>query len=272
MLEPNLVPAQWIRPASVEHCWFRPLCASSPVVVSGRSRCSARWMDPSYPVTGVGCWSGGAREGRRRLRSGRAPVLARRSGAYIVSDVGHPYLATLLPLWLTMSSYPSTTPTVLAVGHTTAGVSTLPVSASRVGSAMSVGQLSEGASTWRPGQHLPYHNICVLCVAHAVCRDILDGSSVQFVEILENELPKLREKGIDAQIASGGGQMYVTMDRYEVSAKYIIYTFVLQVPLAIGGRGLAPGVRFRKYLPDAGLANVAAPAGYESTLIEVVLD
>ncbi|KAJ8458695.1 hypothetical protein OPV22_031621 [Ensete ventricosum] len=44
------------------------------------------------------------------------------------------------------------------------------------------------------------------------------------------------------------------------------------VPLAIGGRGLAPGVRFRKDLPDAGLANVAAPAGYESTLIEVVLD
>ncbi|RZS25779.1 hypothetical protein BHM03_00059027 [Ensete ventricosum] len=37
------------------------------------------------------------------------------SGAYIVSVVGHPYLATLLPLWLTMSSYPSTTPVVLAL-------------------------------------------------------------------------------------------------------------------------------------------------------------
>ncbi|RWV90339.1 hypothetical protein GW17_00047463, partial [Ensete ventricosum] len=46
----------------------RPLCASSPVVVSGRSRCSARWMDPSYPVTGAGCWSGGARVRRRHLR------------------------------------------------------------------------------------------------------------------------------------------------------------------------------------------------------------
>ncbi|RRT31193.1 hypothetical protein B296_00059036 [Ensete ventricosum] len=103
MLEPNLVPAQWIRSAPSplsEHCWFRPLCASSPVVVSGRSRCSARWMDPSYLVTGVGCWS---------------------AGAYIVGAVGHSYLTTLLPLWLTMPSYASTTPVVLAVRHASAG-------------------------------------------------------------------------------------------------------------------------------------------------------
>ncbi|XXG40113.1 hypothetical protein AAC387_Pa01g0907 [Persea americana] len=46
-------------------------------------------------------------------------------------------------------------------------------------------------------------------------RDVLDGSSVGFVETLENELAKLQEKGVDAQIASGGGRMYVTMDRYE---------------------------------------------------------
>lgn len=47
-------------------------------------------------------------------------------------------------------------------------------------------------------------------------RDVLDGSSVGFAETLENELAKLREKGVDAQVASGGGRMYVTMDRYEV--------------------------------------------------------
>ncbi|RWV97865.1 hypothetical protein GW17_00039322 [Ensete ventricosum] len=82
------------------NCWFRPLCASLPVVVSGRSRCLARWMDPSYPVAGVGCWC---------------------AGAYIVVVVGHPYIATSLPLWLTLSSYPSTTPTVLAVRHASAG-------------------------------------------------------------------------------------------------------------------------------------------------------
>ncbi|KAI3819159.1 hypothetical protein L1987_12984 [Smallanthus sonchifolius] len=46
-------------------------------------------------------------------------------------------------------------------------------------------------------------------------RDVLDGSSVGFAEILEAELLDLRSKGIDAQVASGGGRMYVTMDRYE---------------------------------------------------------
>lgn len=47
-------------------------------------------------------------------------------------------------------------------------------------------------------------------------RDVLDGSSVRFVEMLEEDLARLREKGVDARIASGGGRMYVTMDRYEV--------------------------------------------------------
>ncbi|RZS14376.1 hypothetical protein BHM03_00046057 [Ensete ventricosum] len=95
MLEPNLVPAQRVRSAPVStsgNCWFRPLCASSPVVVSGWSRCSARWMDPSYPVAGVGCWSGGVRVRRRHLRSGREPAPAKRSCrgvdlTYVRSDV-----------------------------------------------------------------------------------------------------------------------------------------------------------------------------------------
>uniref|UniRef100_A0ACD5U2T7 Uncharacterized protein n=1 Tax=Avena sativa TaxID=4498 RepID=A0ACD5U2T7_AVESA len=46
-------------------------------------------------------------------------------------------------------------------------------------------------------------------------RDVLDGSSVGFVETIENDLAQLREKGVDARVASGGGRMYVTMDRYE---------------------------------------------------------
>ena len=55
---------------------------------------------------------------------------------------------------------------------------------------------------------------------------------------------------------------------------------LLQVPIAIGGRGLSPGVRFRTDLPQAGLANVAAtmmnllgfeaPSDYEPSLVEVV--
>ncbi|XP_073058162.1 2,3-bisphosphoglycerate-independent phosphoglycerate mutase [Primulina eburnea] len=46
-------------------------------------------------------------------------------------------------------------------------------------------------------------------------RDVLDGTSVGFTETLEKDLAELRHKGVDAQIASGGGRMYVTMDRYE---------------------------------------------------------
>lgn len=46
-------------------------------------------------------------------------------------------------------------------------------------------------------------------------RDVPDGSSVQFVRDLEADLGALRAKGCDARIASGGGRMRVTMDRYE---------------------------------------------------------
>lgn len=54
----------------------------------------------------------------------------------------------------------------------------------------------------------------------------------------------------------------------------------MKVPIAIGGPGLQRGARFRKDLPNAGLANVAAtvinlhgykaPTDYEPSLIEVV--
>ncbi|KAF2288014.1 hypothetical protein GH714_003884 [Hevea brasiliensis] len=61
----------------------------------------------------------------------------------------------------------------------------------------------------------------------------------------------------------------------------ILTSHTLQpVPIAIGGPGLAPGVRFRNDVPSGGLANVAAtvinlhgfeaPCDYEPTLIEVV--
>ncbi len=41
-----------------------------------------------------------------------------------------------------------------------------------------------------------------------------DGTSIKFVEQLQKDLAALQ--GVDAKIASGGGRMYVTMDRYEV--------------------------------------------------------
>ena len=64
-------------------------------------------------------------------------------------------------------------------------------------------------------------------------RDVLDGSSVGFVETLENDLSQLREKGIDAQIASGGGRMYVTMDRYEVNTSHLIQPSMFIVHFAL---------------------------------------
>ncbi|RRT83476.1 hypothetical protein B296_00016144 [Ensete ventricosum] len=133
-----------------EHCWFRPLCTSSPAVVSGRSRSSARWMDPLCPTPKVGYWSGGVWVGRRRLNSSRASAPTRRSGrvssrrdpsddqvsvmvdfvillprrnarAFIVSAIGPSYLIILLPLRFTMSSYLSTMPLVLAVRRASVG-------------------------------------------------------------------------------------------------------------------------------------------------------
>lgn len=47
-------------------------------------------------------------------------------------------------------------------------------------------------------------------------RDVADGSSLKFVQMLEDTLSELRQDGCDAQIASGGGRMRVIMDRYEV--------------------------------------------------------
>lgn len=45
-------------------------------------------------------------------------------------------------------------------------------------------------------------------------RDVPDGSSFRFTDELEAVLEKVRHGGCDARIASGGGRMYVTMDRY----------------------------------------------------------
>lgn len=47
-------------------------------------------------------------------------------------------------------------------------------------------------------------------------RDVPDGSSIHFIEDLEKVCRDLEAKhGADVKIASGGGRMYVTMDRYE---------------------------------------------------------
>ncbi len=60
-------------------------------------------------------------------------------------------------------------------------------------------------------------------VKKAYCHILLDGrdvpatSALTYVERLENLLASLREDGFDYAIASGGGRMQVTMDRYEAN-------------------------------------------------------
>jgi 2,3-bisphosphoglycerate-independent phosphoglycerate mutase len=46
-------------------------------------------------------------------------------------------------------------------------------------------------------------------------RDVPDRSAHVYVDQTEALLAKLRDRGVDARIASGGGRMFVTMDRYE---------------------------------------------------------
>ncbi|KAK9828001.1 hypothetical protein WJX81_007562 [Elliptochloris bilobata] len=53
-------------------------------------------------------------------------------------------------------------------------------------------------------------------------RDVEDGTSVQYMQRLQKDLATLREAaGVDAAIASGGGRMRVTMDRYESDWKIV---------------------------------------------------
>jgi 2,3-bisphosphoglycerate-independent phosphoglycerate mutase len=54
-------------------------------------------------------------------------------------------------------------------------------------------------------------------------RDVPDGSSLKFVADLEADLAALNQgKGVDCKIASGGGRMRVTMDRYEVRVVAVV--------------------------------------------------
>ena len=60
-------------------------------------------------------------------------------------------------------------------------------------------------------------------VKKAYCHILLDGrdvpatSALEYVEQLENVLKELNTEGCDYAIASGGGRMQVTMDRYEAN-------------------------------------------------------
>ena len=46
-------------------------------------------------------------------------------------------------------------------------------------------------------------------------RDVAPTSALEYVDRTEQFLGQLRQSGVDARIVSGGGRMYITMDRYE---------------------------------------------------------
>ncbi|MBR6373857.1 MAG: 2,3-bisphosphoglycerate-independent phosphoglycerate mutase [Victivallales bacterium] len=48
-------------------------------------------------------------------------------------------------------------------------------------------------------------------------RDVGETSALQYVDPFENFLAELRQGGCDARIASGGGRMFITMDRYNAN-------------------------------------------------------
>ena len=58
-------------------------------------------------------------------------------------------------------------------------------------------------------------------------RDCTDGSSVQLMQQVVKHCHDLEKKGCDAKVASGGGRMKVTMDRYEVCSSH---AWLLSIP------------------------------------------
>ncbi len=64
-------------------------------------------------------------------------------------------------------------------------------------------------------------------VKKVYCHILLDGrdvpatSALEYVAQLEDVLASLREEGYDYRIASGGGRMQITMDRYEANWKMV---------------------------------------------------
>ncbi|RWW01692.1 hypothetical protein GW17_00035257 [Ensete ventricosum] len=142
-----------------KHCWFSPVCASSPAIVSVRSWSSIGWVKLRGPAREVDCWNGGARVELEYSSSGRIGSQLRVTRS--------PYLSHLSSLLLTIPPHLTMPSVVLAarrvptdkgcrpcppylcqVDRMTADPS-MPASGRlpRVGSATLTGQLSRSART-----------------------------------------------------------------------------------------------------------------------------
>ena len=56
-------------------------------------------------------------------------------------------------------------------------------------------------------------------------RDCEDGSSIKLMTQLVKDCKEVSQGGVDAQVASGGGRMRVTMDRYEVWGPVYVWDY-----------------------------------------------
>ena len=67
-------------------------------------------------------------------------------------------------------------------------------------------------------------------------RDCEDGTSIPLMDTLQKDLKALEKQGVDARVASGGGRMCTTMDRYEVCVpleSYHISRLVTNKPIVV---------------------------------------
>jgi 2,3-bisphosphoglycerate-independent phosphoglycerate mutase len=102
-------------------------------------------------------------------------------------------------------------------------------------------------------------------------RDVPDRTAERYVSALEERLAALRTQGVDARIASGGGRMAITMDRYEADWAMVQRGWEAQVlgrgrqfPDAAAAlaalRAEQPGVS-DQFLPPFVIAEAGAPVG-----------
>jgi len=83
-------------------------------------------------------------------------------------------------------------------------------------------------------------------------RDVGETSALEYIEPLEAQLAKMRDAGVDARVASGGGRMVTTMDRYE--ADWAVVERGWEAHVHGKGRGFASAsaaiAQYRDELPD----------------------
>ena len=116
-----------------------------------------------------------------------------------------------------------------------------------------------------------HHLIAMLREAHAegvkkvYCHILLDGrdvpatSALEYVDMLEKVLAELNTEGCDYAIASGGGRMQITMDRYEANWPMVEQGWRTHVQ-AIGRRFPSAKAAIETYRAETGCIDQDLPA------------